>query len=81
MAKKLKETYRHTHIQTYRLPLVVLSAALQQKKIYIYLISTMVTVPGVLLFLSLAGERDKLSAGGEQGEVSSHLTRSSSLGC
>ena len=35
MAKKLKETYRHTDIQTYihtyRLPLVVLSAALQQK--------------------------------------------------
>ena len=31
MAKKLKDTYIHTHRQTYRLPLVVLSAALQQK--------------------------------------------------
>ena len=31
MAKKLKETDRHTDIHTYRLPLVVLSAALQQK--------------------------------------------------
>ena len=30
MAKKLMETYKHTNIQTYGLPLVVLSAALQQ---------------------------------------------------
>ena len=31
MAKKLKETYRHTHRQTDRLPLVVLSAAVAAK--------------------------------------------------
>ena len=31
MAKKLKDTDIHTDRQTYRLPLVVLSAALQQK--------------------------------------------------
>ena len=33
MAKKLKETDRHTDGRTYGLPLVVLSAALQQKRI------------------------------------------------
>ena len=35
MAKKLKETDRHTDGRTYGLPLVVLSAALQQKPVFI----------------------------------------------
>ena len=33
MAKKLKETYIQTYIQTYRLPLVVLSAAVAAKNL------------------------------------------------
>ena len=33
MAKKLKETYIHTHRQTDRLPLVVLSAAVAAKNL------------------------------------------------
>ena len=36
MAKKLKETYIHTYIHTDGLPLVVLSAALQQKRDHIH---------------------------------------------
>ena len=47
MAKKLKETYRHTdtqtHIQTYRLPLVVLSAALQQKRVHTVAAATLLS--------------------------------------